>query len=198
MKALERAGRGRDVRTILIADASARAALVDLVCAGDRIQLSDPAFRRELLSWLRFNNPAALRTGDGLSGKAAGQLPLPDWLAKRVIRFVLTGDKQAATDAENMRSSPVIAVIVARGASPADWVEVGRAYERLALQAATMDIRTAFINQPIEVGELLPQLNSLIGLAGETASLMLRIGYGPRAPFSLRRPVDDVILREAA
>jgi hypothetical protein len=111
-----------------------------------------------------------------------------------IIGLVLTTKTQADTDARNIRSSAAVAVLVAAREDKAAWVEVGRAYERLALQAAALDIRSAFINQPIEVRSLRPQFESWLGLDGEHALLMVRIGRAPLAPFSLRRPLEDVII----
>jgi hypothetical protein len=193
---LERAGSGDGVRVILIDDSHTRETIIEYVREGDVAQLTDPAFRKELISWLRFNDASAVSTGDGLSGRAAGHPWLPDWLAGLLINFVLTGKGQAKTDAANIRSSALIAVFVAGEDTPTVWVEAGRAYERFALQATAFDIRTAFINQPIEVHRLRPQLHSLLGLKGETALLMLRAGYGPLAPFSLRRPIQHVVMSE--
>jgi len=196
MRELERAGNGAGVRLILLEDPAVRDAVIDYVREGDVAQLSDPAFRAELISWLRFNDAAALRTGDGLAGKVMGKPPVPAWLARPIIGLVMTGEGQAKADERNIRSSPLLAVFVAVRDTPAAWVEVGRAYERFALQATALGIRTAFINQPIEVRRLRPRLDSLLGLQGETALLMVRAGYGPEAPFSLRRPIDDVILAD--
>jgi hypothetical protein len=192
--ALEAAAGGQGVRAVLIDDRVTREAIVEYVQEGDRMQLDDPAFRAELTAWLRYNDAAAIRSGDGLASRTAGQPSVPDWLGRRIIRFLMTGKAQARTDAANIRSSPLIAVFVAREDGPHAWFETGRAYERFALQATALDIRTAFINQPIEVRPLRPQLHALLRLKEETALLMLRVGRGPQAPFSLRRPVDDVIV----
>lgn len=89
-----------------------------------------------------------------------------------------------------------MAVFVSRQDDKAAWVEAGRAYQRFALQATALGVRTAFINQPIEVPALRPQFESWLNLSGEHAQLMVRFGHGPTAPFSLRRPIDDVILVE--
>ncbi len=43
---------------------------------------------------------------------------------------------------------------------------------------------------------LRPQFESWLELDGEHALLMVRFGHGPTAPFSLRRPMDDVIVVE--
>jgi hypothetical protein len=64
----------------------------------------------------------------------------------------------------------------------------------LALRAALAGIRHAHINQPIEVPALRPRLHTVLGLAaGEHALLLLRLGYGAAAPFSLRRPLPAVL-----
>lgn len=190
------AGEGRNVRTIMLLAEAQKGAVIDYVTRGNFAQLTDSKFRDELVSWIRFNPGEALRTGDGLSGRASGQPALPSWLARWVIGRVLTPQGQAETDAANIRSSAGVAVFVSRHDDKAAWVEVGRVYERFALQAAALDVRTAFINQPIEVRSLRVKFESWLKLDGEHALLMVRFGHGPAAPFSLRRPIDDVMVAD--
>lgn len=196
LASLTQAGNGENVRTILLLSAAQKNTVIDFVTRGNTAQLTDPAFREELIAWIRFNPAAALREGDGLSGRTTDQPALPTWLAKRLMGLVLTARGQAATDARNIQSSAGVAVFVARHNDKAAWVEVGRVYERFALQATALDIRTAFINQPIEVRSLRPAFEAWLDLKGEHAMLMLRFGHGPTVPFSLRRPVNDVIMAE--
>jgi hypothetical protein len=191
---LEAAGEGENVRAIMLLSKAQKDAVVDYVTRGNIAQLTDRAFRNELVSWIRFNPGEAIRTGDGLAGRTSGHPALPGWLAKRIIGLVLTPKKQAGADAASIRSSAGIAVFVSKRDGKSAWVEVGRAYERFALQATALNIRTAFVNQPIEVRPLRPQFESWLDLKGEHALLMVRFGRGPSAPFSLRRPVEDVIL----
>lgn len=197
LEKLEKAGEGRNVRPIMLLSEAQKATVIDYVTRGNITQLTDRAFRNELVSWIRFNPDAALRTGDGLSGRTSGQPALPTWIAKWIIGWVLTPKGQADTDARNIRSSAGVVVFVSSQDDKAAWVEVGRAYERFALQATALDIRTAFINQPIEVRPLRPQFESWLKLSGEHAQLMVRFGHGATAPFSLRRPIDDVIVPAA-
>jgi len=193
LKLLERVGQGNGVRTILLTSRPQLDCVVEYVTRGNEIQLTDPLFRKELVSWIRFNPGEALLTGDGISGRTGGQPSLPRWLGKAIIDLVLTPKAQADADARNLRSSAAVAVFVAaRGDKPA-WVEVGRAYERFSLQAAALDIRSAFVNQPIEVRALRPQFESSLDLDGERALLIVRIGRAPLAPFSLRRRLEDVM-----
>lgn len=194
LEKLEKAGAGRNVRTIMLLAEAQKDAVIDYVTRGNVAQLTDRAFRNELVSWIRFNPGEAMRTGDGLSGRTSGQPALPAWLGKRIIGLVLTPKGQAETDAKNVGSSAGVAVFVSSQDDKAAWVEAGRAYERFALQATALNVRTAFINQPIEVRPLRAQFESWLNLKGEHALLMLRFGHGPTAPFSLRRPIDDVII----
>ncbi|MDP3090504.1 MAG: nitroreductase family protein [Nitrospira sp.] len=194
LEMLEKAGEGRNVRTIMLLSAAQKDEVIDYVSRGNIAQLTDRAFRDELVSWIRFNPGEAMRMGDGLSGRTSGQLPLPTWLAKRIIGLVLTPKGQAETDAKNIRSSAGVAVFVSERDDKAAWVEAGRSYQRFALQATALNIRTAFINQPIEVRSLRPQFESWLNVDEEHAQLIVRFGHGAAAPFSLRRPIDDVIV----
>jgi len=191
---LENAGKGPSVRTIMLSSDAEKNAVIDYVTRGNIAQLTDRAFRKELVAWIRFNPVEAMHKGDGLAGRTTGQPALPTWLAKLIIGLVLTPKGQAQTDATNISSSAGIAVFVSSHDDKPAWVDIGRAYERFALQATALNIRTAFINQPIEVRELRSQFESWLELEGEHTQLMVRFGRGPTAPFSLRRPIDDVIV----
>lgn len=75
----------------------------------------------------------------------------------------------------------------------AHWVEAGRCCERFALQATALGLRTAFINQPVEVAALRPQSASWLGIGCYRPDLVVRFGRGPEMPRSLRRPVEQVL-----
>jgi hypothetical protein len=87
-----------------------------------------------------------------------------------------------------------VAVFVGQTSDQAHWVEVGRAYERFALQATAMGVRCAFVNPPVEVPALRPQFASFLGLGVQRPNLVVRFGRGPKLPPSLRRPVQSVIV----
>ncbi|HUA81838.1 MAG TPA: hypothetical protein VL997_15795 [Dyella sp.] len=78
---------------------------------------------------------------------------------------------------------------------PAYWVEAGRCNQRFALQATALGIRHTFINQPVEVPAVRRQLAAYLGVGDRRPDLVMRFGYGPELLKSLRRPVEQVILR---
>jgi hypothetical protein len=167
--------------------------LRDLVLAGNSAQMADAAFVRELKSWLRFNPRQALRNSDGLYSATSGSPALPDWLGPQAFDWLSTAAVQNQTYARQIRSSAGIAVFVGAAADPAHWVAVGQACQRFALQATALGLKHAFINQPVEVAALRPELAALVGLPGRRPDIVMRFGYGPAMPWSPRRPVAAVM-----
>lgn len=55
-------------------------------------------------------------------------------------------------------------------------------------------MRTAYLNQPVEVAALRPRFAGAMGLGGGRPDLVIRFGRGPDMPRSLRRPVDAVLV----
>jgi hypothetical protein len=168
-------------------------AVRDLVLAGNDAQMADAAFVRELKAWLRFNPARALRTGDGLYSVASGNPALPDWLGPTAFDWLSTARAQNDVYAGQIRSSAGLAVFVGAQADPAHWVAVGQACQRFALQATALGLKHAFINQPVEVAAMRPELASLLGLPGQRPDIVMRFGHGPTLPWSPRRPVHAVM-----
>ncbi|OYX38011.1 MULTISPECIES: Tat pathway signal protein [unclassified Sphingomonas] len=182
------------VDLVLLTDRPRIDRLRDLVVTGNSAQMADAAFVRELKSWLRFNPRQALRSNDGLYSVASGNPALPDWLGPFAFDWLSPAQSQNDTYARQIRSSAGIAVFAGARADPAHWVAVGQACQRFALQATALGLKHAFINQPVEVASLRPDLAALVGLPGGRPDIVMRFGYGPPLPFSTRRPTASVIM----
>ena len=99
---------------------------------------------------------------------------------------------------ERIRSSTGIAVFCSAKNDKAHWIAVGRAYQRFALEATVFGLKNAFINQPVEVPAVRSQLASFLGVGDRRPDLVVRFGYGPSLPRSLRRLVESVLATKAA
>ncbi|QNA83736.1 Tat pathway signal protein [Sphingomonas sp. So64.6b] len=194
LRTLAEVGSSPDVNLVLITDRSRMDHVRDLVVAGNDAQMTDPSFLRELKSWLRFNPDAARRTGDGLYSVASGTPALPNWLGPHAFDMFVTARSENDKYARQIRSSSGIAIFVAMREDPAHWVAVGQACQRFALQATALGLKHAFINQPVEVARLRPELAALSGLPGRRPDIVMRFGYGPTLPYSPRRPVTTVVV----
>jgi nitroreductase len=192
---LEEAGQGDGVRLHLLTGDRTLEQVAEYVAAGNTAQFADPAWRRELQHWVRFNARSARTCGDGLYGPSMGNPAVPDWLGRLFMKLAFSVEQQIRKDSLHIRKSSAVAVIVSERDDRRHWVEAGRSYQRFALQAAAMNLRTAFINQPVEVAELRPQFAAHLGLGpAERPDLLIRVGRGPLMPRSFRRPLDAVIV----
>ena len=188
------AATSKDITPLILQAPQQMEAMLEYVRQGNIAQFGDPAFVKELRDWVRFNPADAIATGDGLAGEVSGQPAIPGWLGRRIFGLISSGKKQADIDAKAIRSSSGIIAFVGARDDKASWVAAGRAYERLALQATALNVRNAFINQPIEVHHLRPQLHTWLGVPQQHVHLIVRYGNGQITPHSLRRPVEDVII----
>ncbi|MBP6189632.1 MAG: Tat pathway signal protein [Azonexus sp.] len=194
LRLLEKAGSESGVRVILLTEQAAMESVLDYVVQGNTAQMNDRAFVDELKMWIRFSADDAVRSGDGLYAASSGNPSLPAWLGKPLFDAFFTTGSENDKYAKHVRSSAGIAVFVADDASPAGWIDVGRCYERFALQATALGIRNAHLNQPVEVPAERPRFARFLGLGERRPDLVIRFGRGPRLPPSLRRPVEAVLV----
>jgi hypothetical protein len=190
---LERAGTSNGVRMLLLTERPAMERVLDHVLQGNTAQLADPAFVKELKTWIRFNGSAAVRTRDGLYSVCSGSPNIPSWIGNAAFGWFFTPKGENDKIARQMRNAAGIAVFIGEAADKAHWVAVGRAYERFALQATALGIRNAFLNQPVEVAAVRSPFAAALGIAGQRPDLVVRFGRGPTLPPSLRRPVESVM-----
>ncbi|PXX89863.1 Tat pathway signal protein [Marinobacter vulgaris] len=193
LQQLEDAGRGDGVSIMLFTGDDHKKQIAQYVAEGNSAQFRDAAWARELKSWIRFSGQEAVASGDGLYGPVMGSPEVPRWLGLLAMRFGFSAKKQNQKDDRHIRSSSAIAVLVSDVDDRSHWIEAGRCYERLALQATSLGLKTAFINQPVEVASLRAEFARFLGVGNRRPDLVVRIGRGPETPRSLRRPVAEVI-----
>jgi hypothetical protein len=193
LTALEKAGTTAGVTIMVITDRSKISGVSDYVIEGNSAQMRDKAFMDELQHWIRFDSADAVATMDGLAARASGNSEWPAWLARRLLPLVLTERGENEKYRTHIQSSAGVAVFVADRSDRAYLVEVGRACQRFALQATALGLKHAFINQPVEVPHVRTQFASYLGIGDRLPDLVMRFGFGPDLPKSLRRPVEQIM-----
>ena len=92
---------------------------------------------------------------------------------------------------------PQLAVLTTARDEPADWLRAGQALQRVLLTATARGVSASFLYQSIE-------LRDMRGDAAppwpfpEIPQMVIRFGYGNPPAVSRRRPIDDVLTRQAA
>jgi nitroreductase len=168
-----------------------REAVVSLVAEGDRAQMKDRRFRRELAATMHSNRSRARR---GVRGYDFGFSDLVSVWTPLVIRTFDLGKGQAAKDRNLLERSPLLTVLGTEGDSPRAWLAAGQALERVLLRACSHGITSSFLNQPVEVKAIRPRLAEAIARSAEQPQAVMRFGYGPDVPHSPREPLEQVLV----
>lgn len=190
---LESAATGAGARAKLFTAREEMEQVLEFIVSGNTAQLHDHAFVRELKSWIRFSDAEAVARGDGLAGRTSGNPSLPRWLGSPMLGLLLRPGRENEKIRRQVRSSAGIALFVSDRGDVAHRVEVGRCYQRFALQATALGIRNAFLNQPVEEAARRRAFAQALGLGDARPDLVVRFGRGPLMPRSLRRPLEAVI-----
>ncbi|WP_299031351.1 Tat pathway signal protein [uncultured Sulfitobacter sp.] len=182
------------VSVLLLTEPKAREDILEFVVEGNSAQMDDPAFVAELRDWIRFTPDEALRSGDGLFAACSGNPVAPGWIAERLFGQFFKNDTENDKYSSHIRSSAGIAIFIGDQEDPDHWIKVGQSFQRFALQATVLGIRTAHINQPIEVPRLRGEFARWMNMPDARPDLIVRFGRAPALPMSLRRPIESVIV----
>jgi nitroreductase len=177
---------------LYVASGMAKEALAALISDGDRRQMGDSHFRRELASWLRPNDD---RSGDGMPGYTRAQDDLAARIEPLIVRTFDLGDGRAARDHQLAVGSPLLAVLGTDGDDERDWLRAGQALARVLLHATSAALAASFLNQPVELPELRGRLSEIIGKTGYP-QLVLRLGYPSVLAAATPRRTDVVRVTE--
>jgi hypothetical protein len=167
--------------------------VLEYVNQGNLNQFGDKDFINELIYWLRFTKKEAIASFDGLFSRCSGSPEVPRWLGQIFIAGANL-KQQADADAKKLRSSSIAIVFVSETDDKTAWVRTGQVYERMALLMTSLGIKSAFLNQPIEVADLRSEFQSAMGLGSFMPQLLARFGYADPMLRSLRRPVEQVVV----
>lgn len=160
-----------------------RLACAALVAEGDSMQWSNPGWRQELASWM---HPG--REGDGLTVPG---IIAP--IAQAVVRTFDMGNGVGAKDRQLADESPVLAVVGSAGDTVSDWLAAGQALQKVLLTAHSRGLQASYLNQPIQLESLRPQLQNLMTQAG-FPQILLRLGFAENdIDATPRRPLDAVL-----
>ncbi len=160
-----------------------------------RIQSNRVAAQRELTSWLRLSNADAQAHRDGLSAEGMEITGLKGWFVRH---FASPEDfmKQSYRDQGVDQVAKLVGqgggwmVITGQGESPADLIDAGRRFQRMALIASELNIGIHPMTQILEEKHGMAQF-ARHHESGITPQFLLRVGYVDSYPdpVSLRRPV---------
>lgn len=166
----------------------------NFILKGNEMQMTDPNFKNELISWIRFNKKHVEKTNNGLSYKVMGSPPMPKGIGKMVVKSFLKPNKQNSSDKEKIDSSSHFILLTSKNNTISEWISLGFYLERLLLKLEELDIVNAYLNPPCEIDSLSEKLRKDIQINNEYPTIIMRIGYSDRTPYSSRKDVEEVLI----
>jgi len=151
----------------------------------------------ELAAWMRFSNKDVNTKRDGLTPAGMGIKGIGGFMVRNFMKpedskkesFVKAGVEKTQKQVENCGGWILIST---ETDNAADWINVGRMYERMNIECRALNIGFHPMNQLIEVPEIAQQVNEKLS-PGKKIRFVARVGYVTEypAPVSLRRPVES-------
>lgn len=170
-----------DVTLQVSDDTHLKLAVNALVVSADITQFADPNYRDELSNWIQ----------QGEFGYR--------WLISRMgqlaTTYLASHHKTVKPEADIVINAPLLALITTHADDRRSQVKAGQVFERLALQATTLNIGIQPLSQIVQVRELKPELLRLFGAATEFPQMVFRLGYTDIATGDTsRKSVDTVVI----
>lgn len=147
------------------------------IAEGNEIQMSNTAFKRELVSWMRFNKKHVNETNNGLCYNVLGFPATPKPIGKRLVGMFLNPKAQNKTDNAVNASASHFCVFCVKDDNAKNWVDLGVFLERFLLKITSEGISYSFSNQPCEIPSLKENLRQNLNLTAYP-SVIIRLGYG--------------------
>lgn len=144
---------------------------------GNDIQMSDTAFKNELVEWMRFNKKDIKENQNGLCYNVLGFPATPKFVGKKMVRMFLSPKAQNKTDNGVNNSASEFCLFSTAAKNEADYIAVGKTLERVLLKITELNLAYSFSNQPCEVEPLSLKLREELNLTNYP-SVVIRIGYG--------------------
>jgi hypothetical protein len=161
---------------------------------GNRIQMGDEAFQKELRNWMRYNKKHQDETNDGLSYAVFGAPNLPKFIVKPIMAKAISEKSQNNGDRKKLKSASHLVLFTTKNNTVEDWINLGRSLERILLKSTEMGIAHSYFNQPNEIRELAEQMAESLNISGEYPTILIRLGYGEKMPYSKRKDAGEVII----
>ncbi|MEQ4304693.1 nitroreductase [Plantactinospora sp. B6F1] len=171
---------------VVVTDALARDAVLDVVRIAEKRRRHDLAYRRELGEWTGFRP----RHRDGVPPEAFGPRDALETMPIRDFGVVRSARRRGPA---RFAQVPTIAVLYTRSDNPDEWLRCGQALERVLLTSTVRGLASTIMTQPVEVPDLRVLLED--SADGYHAQAVLRFGYGPPGAASARRPLTEVLVR---
>lgn len=164
--------------------------LADQTKQATHVIMSDQRFRAELSKWVRNN---VSKQYDGMPGFAQGMPMPPSLIAKHIIKQVDISKSQARKDASRVLQSPALILIKVKRPGAEGFLNAGRLYARICVQAQQQGIATSGVGAAAIDPETKKTIRAYFELQDQPVAI-IRLGRtDKRARHTPRWPLQKVM-----
>lgn len=187
---LQKAAEEEGAALLPVDDSSKRDALGELVAWAIVRQGGDKRYLREVTAWI---HPNRSQSHDGIPGRQHSRNGLGSYAEPVIMRALDWGDDRAERLRRAVSDAPALFVLCTTSDSAAAWLDAGQALERVLLEATSAGLSASFLNAPVQLADLRPEVARAVDLENGHPHIILRMGYGGRLRATPRRPLNEVI-----
>jgi hypothetical protein len=162
------------------------------IVRANAIQMGNPAFKKELIRWMRFSGKEAMQKGDGLYTACSGIPSMGRMLGSLVLKYFANAGSENKRLLTQLENSAAVVLFTSPGDRMGDWINTGMIFQRFALTATKLGLSCSFLNPPCQVAEVREKMISGLSLNKEYPQLIIRLGYSAKMPYSFRRRVPSL------
>lgn len=182
-----------DVSVLMITNNELKHRVARLLKKAAYLQFNRKEYKKEVLTWIRFNEKAAKEHKDGLRSASMGSPEIHPAIGTFFFNYFATPGGEAKKAGLLADQSPVLVVFTAKENSKRNWIDLGRSFERFTLATTRYGIAHAHMNMVCEEDALRTELKQLLDLNKEPL-LLLRIGYSNKVmPASYRHTLEELV-----
>lgn len=175
----------------LVVDQAKKVEVANLVGDALKDAVDDQKFREELSQWIK---PSLSKYTDGMPGYNLGMPAAVSFVFPRLLRKFKMGSTQRKMEMRNLLHTPMFVILSALRDQPAVWLNAGRLFEKIALQAETAGLRIGVLAAAIEVPRYSDKLRAALNISGRPL-MFFRLGYCTKVPkASPRLDVSRLIM----
>lgn len=149
-------------RTVYVTDKKKIEELAGLTARGLRQAYRNPAFRKEIASWIK---PNSSRQKKGIPGYSLRMPMLTSHIIPRMMRVKDIGEKLAGLNYKSFITADSVVVITAAKEDPVTWIEVGRRAQAIFLSVNRDGGSTSIYVAAVETPGLDKRLGEALGLS---------------------------------
>jgi len=176
----------------LFTSATERKQFGSFIAEAVAIQMSQRAYKQELIDWMRFSEKEALLKGDGLYTACSGVPSMGRMAGSFIIRNFVNAKTETKRLIQQLDNTAAVAILSGIGDSNEARIQTGRTLQRFALTATMLNINHSYLNPPCQVQSVREKLRLAYCTDTAIPQIILRLGYSKKMPYALHKGISSL------